>query len=285
MKKSSVRTSGMYGRAGVLKLFESMADWVWTLLGEARRLRLSLSEDTISDLTMLEIARYPTSLIEVKKVSKQKERFVGFDWMWVIRGSAMNFGVYVVQAKKIRIDQSDGYLYGKLKYQAGTKYQIDALEDFADWIGAKPLYCFFNHVDDNTAQEYWNCRQVPPKVSQMGCTLAPLEAVRPVHDTPKLPKNFASIHRDPRALPWRCLFHPQCQGFGQPEIAKDQHANLFPGIGRFEAFLGSIFGVEHAFVDIDTVIQRLDLDELVNRYATGRFLPIPERISIIKLED
>ncbi|MDE0527736.1 MAG: hypothetical protein OXH85_03470 [Truepera sp.] len=37
-------------------------------------------------------------------------------------------------------------------------------------------------------------------------------------------------------------------------------------------------------IDIDAMIQGLDLGGLVDRYASGSFRPIPERISIFNLE-
>ena len=91
---------------------------------------------------------------------------------------------------------------------------MDALEEFARWIGATPLYCFYNHVDDHTARWYWNCQtQHPPDPPQIGCTVAPLDVVRPVHDG-RGPKRFDTIHRHSEAVPWRCLFHPSCTPAG-----------------------------------------------------------------------
>ena len=188
-------------------------DLTWTCLGDARRLNLGFSEDTISDLNMLEIARSGLSGVKVKRVTKQKERIVGFDWMWLVHRPGMLPRIYVVQAKKLRLEHSGKYSYGKLKYPAGPHYQIDALEEFARWVGATPLYCFYNNVDASTAKLYWNCSQRPHDLSQMGCTVVPLEWVRTVHDGP-LPKDFRSIHCDTNAVPWRCLFHTNCTKIG-----------------------------------------------------------------------
>lgn len=281
---SNMQSSVISGSAGALRLFESLADTVWDWLGDARWLGLGFSEDTISDLTALETARYPSNLVNVKRVSKRKERFVGFDWMWVIRRPAMRPAVYVVQAKKLRLEQSKAYSYGRLKYPVDGKYQIDALEDFAHWIGVKPLYCFYNNVDDSTAKSHWHCRQQSPGVSQMGCTLVPLDAVRVVHDIPWGRKNFSSVHRDQRAVPWRCLFHPKCTNFGVHRTSEPPPRESTQGVDRLASFLESISG-EEALVDIDALIQGLDLGELVDRYASGSFRPIPERIVIINLQD
>ena len=207
---SAFQTVGL----SVLGLFEHLAESTWGSLHDARNLGLGFSEDTISDLAMLEIRRSGLSGIDVQRVSKRKERLVGFDWLWVISRPGHQSTIYVVQAKKIKLDRSQAYSYGRLRYPAGSKYQLDALEDFADWLGAVPLYCFYNSVDHDTALMYWNCRvQQPPSIHQIGCTLAPIDVVRLVHDG-RGPKNFCSIHSSPEALPWRCLFHPDCIDFG-----------------------------------------------------------------------
>ncbi len=281
----------MHNSTETLELFESLAELVWGWLADARRLGLGFSEDTISDLTALKIARHQSIQVKVKRVSKQRERHGGFDWMWVIRRPAARYEVCVVQAKKLKLDQSKAYSYGTLKYRAGTKYQIDALEDFARWLGAKPLYCFYNNVDDDTAKCFWNCcQQQLLDVSQMGCTLVPLEVVRPVHDTSHRKNNFYSLHGHRRAVPWRCLFHPQCTGgdvgTGGDVVGSKVSAPLGPTqkVDRLDVFLESLTR-EGAKVDIDAVIDGLDLGWLVDKYATGSFLPIPKRFLEITLKD
>ena len=147
---SRLRPIRAIGSTQALELFESLAESAWDWLGHARSLRLGFSEDTISDLTALEIARRASNEVGVGRVSKFKERFVGFDWMWIINRPSGRHTIYVVQAKKMRIDQSDGYSYGRLKYPSSPPYQIDALRDFARHVGAVPLYCFYNNVEGMT---------------------------------------------------------------------------------------------------------------------------------------
>ena len=267
-----------------LKLFESLADSVWNWLADARRLDLGFSEDSITDLTALEIARHLSSMVTVKRVSKQRERYGGFDWMWVIRRPSGRNEIYVVQAKKMKLDQSDAYLYGTLKYRAGKTHQIKVLKKFADWLGAKPLYCFYNNVNDDTAMWNWNCPKQPLDISQLGCTLVPLEAVKVVHDNPSTRNDFCSIHADPRALPWRCLFDPQCiedDVFGPANYAPGESTQR---MNKFDDFL-EYLTKEGAVVKIKDVIDGLDLGWLVDKYATRRFRPIPERFAIFNLED
>ena len=186
-----------------LWLFETLADSVWNWPGNARRLRLGFSEDTVSDLTALEIARLLPHLADVRRVTKHQERIVGFDWMWVFRKAGSVQAAYVVQAKKMKLDQSKGYSYASLRYKSGSRFQIEALGDFASWVGAKPMYCFYNNVDQSTARTHWHCQtERSPNEPQMGCTLAPLHVVQRIHDDPVVRKNFRFVHEDRYALPW-----------------------------------------------------------------------------------
>lgn len=294
---------GPHSNADALVLFETLAQMTWDRLRDARRLNLGFTEDTISDLAMLEIARTVPNAVGVFRVSKPDERKVGFDWLWVILRSGMTPVLYVVQAKKLKLDQTSTYSYGRLKYKAGSRYQIDALEEFADWIGAIPLYCFYNHVDDRTAARYWSCRveQVadPP---QMGCTVAPLDVVRPVHDR-RIPKRFDSIHWHPDAVPWRCLFHPSCTrarvhqvvGWGEDERMRTGRMgaleflpSLTPSGRRVVddyRLVDDVYRIDDdRLVDMQELINRLNLEELVQRYAPHRFVPVPDRILTLSID-
>ena len=274
---------GTGGNTSVLDLFEHLAASTWDWLHYARRLRLGFSEDTISDLTALKIARSNSGRVEVKRVTKRQEGIVGFDWMWLVHGPNIPLTGYVVQAKKMQLDQSTKYRYGHLKHRAaGGRYQIDALEDFANWFGSTPLYCFYNHVDNRTAQSYWHCRLQPvADVAQMGCTLVPLDHVRSVHDN-RFPKDFRSVHQDPRAIPWRCLFHPNCAGSSLRSASERRSALSNDSLRALHA-LAERVSEDDGTLDVDRLIEDLDLEDIVNRYANGNFTPIPDRIVSIRL--
>ena len=283
---NTFRESGPIGNAAALTLFEHLAESTWGWLADARRLGLGFSEDTVSDLAMLEIARDGSSGVDVRRVSKKSERLVGFDWLWVVSRPGRRPTIYVIQAKKVKLDRSQTYSYGRLRYPAGSRYQMDALQDFADWIGAVPMYCFYNNVDHYTAAMHWNCSvQMPPDVTQLGCTLVPLDVVRPVHDGPG-PKGFRSIHRNPKALPWRCLFHPGCIGssLGDGREVEFEANNTLGRDGALE-FLSTPAPDDEGPIDWRDLVNQLDLDDLVRRYATGSFVPIPDRIVSLTLED
>ena len=73
-----------YTHSNILPLFEYLAEWTWELLGNARQLRLRVSEDTITDMTAFEIARAGLRGVKIARVTKQEEAFYSFDWMWLI---------------------------------------------------------------------------------------------------------------------------------------------------------------------------------------------------------
>lgn len=93
---SSLGTFTPMGYSSALRMFEHLAASTWGWLADARRLGLGFSEDTISDLAMLEIARNGLSGVGVRRVSKQAERAVGFDWLWVVSRPGRVPTIYVV---------------------------------------------------------------------------------------------------------------------------------------------------------------------------------------------
>ena len=68
-----------YTHSNILPLFEYLAEWTWDLLGNARQLRLRVSEDTITDMTAFEIARAGLRGVKIARVTKQEEALYGFD--------------------------------------------------------------------------------------------------------------------------------------------------------------------------------------------------------------
>jgi len=196
-----------------LTLFNDIARTTWEWLGEARQHKLSFSEETITDISTLQIAGSTSSQVKVAKASRPEEKRYGIDWMWFIGNPKQGYGRYAVQAKKVTLDTSTIFSY-RLRHRVsrmpGSEFQIQRLERFARRARAIPLYCFYNNVDSALLTRYWHCRVYPSQpddIRQMGCTVVPLDAVQEVHK-PHRRKDFSAVHRDKRSMPWRCLFHP-----------------------------------------------------------------------------
>ena len=271
-------------------LFESLASSAWDWLGAARQLRLNFSEDTISDLTALEIARRASSQAAVRRVSKYKERFVGFDWLWVIRRSGGGHAIYVVQAKKMRIDQSNTYRYGRVKYPSNPPYQIEALQAFARHIDAVPLYCFYNNVEGLALARYWHCqRERLPSPPQLGCTLVPINIAHSVHNG-RIRNNFYAIHSRPEAIPWRCLFHRECTTFDLYSVSErdDKAEGQMQARSRGSAvaeYLTERVPEDSNPIDFDDFVSRFDLEEIIDSYKEGSWRSLMERTVSVRLDD
>ncbi len=285
---STSPSSGTFGYPNAIRLFEELACSTWNWLADAKHLGLGFSEDTVSDLNMLQIARSQLHAVKVGRVTKGREHFVGFDWMWLVSAPGVGRVIYVVQAKKMRLDNAPSYAYGSLRYPRQPPFQIDALQAFAGSVGAVPLYCFYNNVSDSEATNHWHCRQQPDP-PQMGCTLVPLYTVRTVHNgTGK--RDFHRIHQYPCALPWRCLFHPKGSKFSFQRETDDAQMNtarnLDNGVGRDVAFdyLSGELSDDADTVDLDASILQLNLRGLVDSYSKGKFVPFPERLALLNLE-
>ena len=95
-----------------------------------------------------------------------------------------------------------------------------------------------------------------------------------------------SIHWHPDAVPWRCLFHPHCTTFGLNQVSsRSQEESWSPGVVRALEFLPSLASRDEPLIEMDELISQLGLEELIERYATGNFVPIPDRILSLTLED
>ncbi|MBI1765024.1 MAG: hypothetical protein HYR56_26740 [Acidobacteria bacterium] len=199
--------------------FEKLAAETWNDLRRRNLVKTPLLETTITNILMAKIQeriKYE-NLRDIRQVipKSSEEAVMGFDWEWWV-GSGNRWFRYVVQAKILSRES--------LKYEAlchrvksSKKLQIDVLKDFADRKKAIPLYCFYNYLPNDIAESYWHC---PPEyqkdISQLGCTLVPLEIVKPIHDK-RIAKRFIYLHESPQALPWRCLFHAHLDETGPPE--------------------------------------------------------------------
>ena len=126
------------------------------------------------------------------------------------------------------------------------------------------------------------------------------DLVRPVHDR-RGSKRFDSIHWHPDAVPWRCLFHPSCTGVGLGNVSGRRHEGMGTGRVRALEFLPSLTPrgglmlnddrlddrlIEDDYmVDMEELIRQLNLEGLVERYATRNFVPVPDRILTLSLDD
>ena len=291
---------GMSSPNVALTLFEHIARTTWEWLGQARKLNLSFSEETVTDIAALQIAGAASNQVRISKATRQQEKLYGIDWMWFIGNPRQGYSRYAVQAKKITLDSSANFSYRlrrRVSRIPGSEFQIERLGTFARRARAIPLYCFYNNVKSTLATRYWHCRVYPHQpddIRQMGCTVVPLHAVQVVHK-PHHRKNFSVVHQGGSSIPWRCLFHssclvggihsrpdyPQAILAGQP--SRDDNVP-FPRIESLPDFLLQ----DNPVVEIADVIQQLELDRLPDdldsdaMIATSIRSAIPEWFVVIE---
>ncbi|RCX15622.1 hypothetical protein DFP94_11470 [Fontibacillus phaseoli] len=182
-----------------IDLFEKLAIDTWERLKYGEELNCSQSEETITDINLLEIKRANLHDILVSKSDKYEEGITGIDWEWWIGSNSTGWWRYAVQAKKL----SENRKYNKLRHRVGQEYQIDILERYSKSNNCIPLYCFYNYIDDNMLNKNWHC-YLPFEKEQLGCTVVPLDSVRKAF-TLRADKSFSALHSDFRSIPWRCL--------------------------------------------------------------------------------
>ena len=299
---SSISSLGVFPTQAALLLFEHLARTTWEWLGQARDLGISFSEETVTDITALQIAGARLNEIKVSKTTKPQEKRYGIDWMWFIGNRGQGYLRYAVQAKKITLDHSTNYSY-RIRHPIcgirGAEFQIDVLEQFARKARAIPLYCFYNNVHDALAARHWHCLsslQQPDDIRQMGCTLVPLDVIQVVHE-PYHRKNFTAVHRDQRSIPWRCLFHPNClvaKIHRRPADRAGIVVGQSPGDGNISApsltSLPEFLTRDGSIVQFNDVIQQLELTGLIDDgdseadLSPGGWLAIPEWFAVIESE-
>src|SRR6266436_157495 len=136
----------------------------------AARLNLSLSEETITECALYNIAlAHQSGEIVIRLATKPAEARHGADWeWWLVRGSK-GFG-FRVQAKRLF---PDGRYRALRKSGANGHEQLDKLVHVSKSTGLQALYCFFNFSCSHGQFNGPNlCRHRYRAPSFWGCSLA-----------------------------------------------------------------------------------------------------------------
>jgi Family of unknown function (DUF6615) len=181
-------------------LLERLASETWRKLPVADAFGCPLRETTLTDDHLLEIATARLPSIRVYKARGKDEPEKGFDWEWWIGSRGFGFWRYSIQAKLLNLVTGT---YRSLRHVVDGREQIDTLESFSTAQGSVPLYCFYNSAEGKVPTNLWHC-PLPFDEEQLGCTLVPLDVVRP-YAKKRCKRRFQDLHASPRALPWRCV--------------------------------------------------------------------------------
>lgn len=147
-------------------LFACAAWKTWSDLRDSQRLDINISEDSITDMLLLEMLRR-TNRIACTRYTRWNESKSGADWHWWFVSGNRGFPM-LIQAKRL---YSKSGRYEALTYKKGSRYdQTNTLLRTArnrnnDWL---PLFCFYN---------FWSSPSLPQN-PLWGCSLASAQSVK-----------------------------------------------------------------------------------------------------------
>ncbi len=154
--------------------FRKEAGVVWNRMDTAARLGLSLSEETLTESSLYDIAlAHQGRDFKIDLASKPAESKHGADWEWWFIRGARAFP-FRVQAKRLFRNG----LYQALYKPGPNRYdQLDRLVRVSKNANCIPLYCFFNFPHPRF-NGFNKCRHDYRRPSFWGCTLAFPHSVR-----------------------------------------------------------------------------------------------------------
>lgn len=127
----------------VCNAIRDFSELTWYILEGRFITNLSVGEETITDISLIELQKSLGSSTTIKKFTKKQENRTGADWEWWIieRGKAISLRV---QAKILSVDMK----YKSLNYIGKSKKaQIDILIKQAATDKCIPIYIFYNYVN------------------------------------------------------------------------------------------------------------------------------------------
>ncbi|PET65151.1 hypothetical protein CN514_12330 [Bacillus sp. AFS001701] len=127
----------------VCKAIKDFSQLTWFILEGRFETNLSVGEETITDISLIELQKSLSTSTRIEKFTKKKEDEKGADWEWWIieHGKAISLRV---QAKILSLDMK----YKSLNYIGKSKkVQIDTLINSATTDKCIPMYIFYNYVN------------------------------------------------------------------------------------------------------------------------------------------
>lgn len=204
---------------------------VWTRKGLAKSLGLTISEETITETILMDLALSFPGRLSVLQFTKPSEGKRGADWAWLFRDQTGGFNLpLLVQAKSLdRLDVE----YPEIKRHVGKSKpppvrQIDTLIDTAQNWGWPAIYAFYNHLSA-VSRVPSNCHSLSGfggMPESWGISIADAHAVRAALDD----QTF-DTHRM-HSKPLHCLLCSAGLGIrptagGSAELARASLENLF----------------------------------------------------------
>lgn len=143
--------------------FKKTAIGTWKKLSKAEKVGLTLGEETITDINLLDIlAARHVELKKVKKFNKIKEGENGADWEWWLTGSSGKWLGFRIQAKIIKDDE-----YKQLHYKDQTGNLIS--ESYKNKM--IPFYCLYTMTTSSIFIKEFDAKGYCDSYKVFGCSL------------------------------------------------------------------------------------------------------------------
>ena len=144
--------------------FKKTAIKTWFRLSDAQEMKMTLGEETITDINLLEISRARHPEISIKKFNKHEEGENGADWEFWLTGKSGKWIGLRIQAKIINTKSGE---YEQLHYKRDGVKQTEKLIANAKKDNAIPLYCLY------TMHDFLRERHIPCRCMNeiYGCSL------------------------------------------------------------------------------------------------------------------
>jgi hypothetical protein len=164
----------------------ALAHTTWDRRALAKKHRLILGEESITDTMLLDLADSFPGRVTIVPFNKRQEGKFGADWAWAFRSADGRQNLPMLVQAKI-LDLAD-VQYPEIGRHVGRrkppKRQIDLLIETAERLGIPPIYAFYNHISVSSRVPV-HCASLAPAphsamVKSWGISIADAYAVRAV---------------------------------------------------------------------------------------------------------
>jgi len=195
------------GSGNLCEDFIAKAKQTWNRIKLSALWGMSIFEETITDINLLDLQINHPNEITTKKFKKNEEARIGADWEWWI-GSDDFWLPLRVQAK---IVDPTTLRYPHLGYKSPNSplRQIDLLIKYSlnDTPPRIPIYVFYNYWNVNRFDPPWLCCSYSKSLEMIGCGISEAISVKTILDQHSdMVKDIANI-----MYPWNCVVC--CKGF------------------------------------------------------------------------
>jgi len=185
--------------------------WTWSHIKKAHSVKISPSEETITEMNLTELQIKHPIAIKTQTYSKPKESKTGADWDWDLWLGSANLWIRLgIQAKKLN-QQTLRYKSLNYKPKNSPLRQIDLLIQHSINSNPRkiPMYVFYNYWDRKIFNAPWLCGTLPRSIEMLGCAVSEATTIRTIlnRKSDKL-KDIANV-----MYPWSCLVC--CKGFSK----------------------------------------------------------------------